>query len=513
MLDEAIKQQLQSYLTNVKLPFSIIATLDSEAKSAELKQLLEVIASSCSLINLDLAGSSKRVPSFKLVRDNYEVEFAGLPMGHEFSSLVLALLQIGGHPPKIDADLLAQIQNIDAQLNFETYFSQSCQNCPDVVQALNLLAAVNPNIKHTAIDGALFAEEVTSRQIMSVPNVFLNGEPFAQGRMDIAQIVAKLDGNSAQKSADKMNQQEVFDSLIIGAGPAGCAAAIYLARKGLKVAMAAERIGGQVLDTMEINNFIGTQHIEGPQLARALEQHVRDYHISIFSGVNARKLSNKDNYHQVAFDNNGQLRAKTIILSTGAKWREMGVSGEAQYKTKGVCFCPHCDGPLFKGKKVAVIGGGNSGVEAAIDLAGITEHVTLLEFADKCRADQILLDKLSSLQNVQIITNAQTTEVIGDGNKVTALNYQDRITSQAKQIELAGIFVQIGLLPNTNWLKGDIDLNQHNEIIINERGQTSLGGVFAAGDCANVPYKQIIIAAGSGATAGLAAFDYLITQN
>jgi len=512
MLDDAIKTQLKTYLDNVKLAFNISATLGNDDKSTELKELLQEIASACSLISLDFNGTSARIPSFKLSRLQFALEFAGIPMGHEFSSLVLALLQMGGHPAKIDANTIAQIQNLDGNYLFETYFSQSCQNCPDVVQALNLMAVLNPKIKHIAIDGALFADEVENRQIMSVPTVFLNGELFAQGRMDIEVILAKLDGNSANKIAQTMNEQKPFDSLIIGAGPAGISAAIYLARKGLNVAIAGERIGGQVLDTMEINNFIGTVYTEGKQLARDLEHHLRNHQVSIFNNVMADKLISTNNLHQVNFSNGGKLQARTLIVATGAKWREMGVPGEDKYKTRGVCFCPHCDGPLFKNKKVAVIGGGNSGIEAAIDLAGICLNVTVLEFADKCRADQILLNKALSLSNVQIITNAQTTEVIGDGDKVTGLKYQNRLTLQNIQLDCAGIFVQIGLLPNTDWLGANLDLTKYKEIVIDAKGQASRAGIFAAGDCANTPYKQIVIAQGSGATAALSAFDYLITN-
>jgi len=512
MLDEAIKNQLKNYLTNVKLAFTISATLASDVKSLELKQLLEEIANSCSLINLDFDGSSKRIPSFKLKREQFELEFAGIPMGHEFSSLVLALLQMGGHPPKVDNDTLAQIKAIKDELLFETYFSQSCQNCPDVVQALNLMATVNSHIKHVAIDGALFADEVEERGVMSVPTVFLNGKPFAQGRMEITNILGKLDSNADSKIAENMNSQQLFDTLIVGSGPAGVASAIYLARKGLNIAIAGERLGGQVLDTMEINNFIGNSHTEGPKLARDLENHLRDYPITIFNNVIANSLDYFNSSHTVSFTNGGKLQAKTLIVATGAKWREISVPGEDEYKTRGVCFCPHCDGPLFKGKKVAVIGGGNSGIEAAIDLAGICAYVTVLEFADKCKADQILLDKALTLNNIKIITNAKTTKVLGDGNKVNSLEYQNLLDNKIYQLDLAGIFVQIGLLPNTAWVGNNLELNKFNEVIINEKGQTSKAGIFAAGDCATTPYKQIVIATGSGATAALSAFDYLITN-
>lgn len=515
MLDATLKSQLQAYLEKVTQPFEIVASLDDGEKSQELLGLLNDIVGLTDKITLKTDGSDSRRPSFALNRpgENIGITFAGIPMGHEFTSLVLALLQVGGHPSKLDAETIAQIKSIEGTFEFETYFSLSCQNCPDVVQALNLMAVLNPNIRNVSIDGALFQEEVERRQIMAVPSIYLNGEVFASGRMEVKEILAKIDTGAANRDAEKMSAKEAFDVLVIGGGPAGAAAAIYAARKGIRTAVAAERFGGQVLDTMAIENFISVKETEGPKLVRALEEHVKEYEVDVMNLQRAAALvpaSSAGGLHEVKFENGASLKAKTVILSTGARWREMGVPGEQEYKAKGVCFCPHCDGPLFKGKRVAVIGGGNSGVEAAIDLAGIVSHVTLLEFADTLRADAVLQKKLYSLPNVTVIKNAQTTEVVDDGQKVTALTYKDRVTEELHRVELEGIFVQIGLLPNSDWLKGTVELSRFGEIIVDAKGQTNVPGVFAAGDVTTVPYKQIVIAIGEGAKASLSAFDHLI---
>ncbi|MFB4370270.1 MULTISPECIES: alkyl hydroperoxide reductase subunit F [unclassified Pseudomonas] len=515
MLDATLKSQLKAYLEKVSQPFEIVASLDDSDKSQELKGLLDDIVSLTDKITLKTDGNDVRKPSFSLNRPNGNISlrFAGLPMGHEFTSLVLALLQVGGHPSKLAAEVIEQIQNLEGEFNFETYFSLSCQNCPDVVQALNLMAVLNPNIRHVAIDGALFQDEVESRQIMSVPSIYLNGELFGQGRMDAEQILAKIDTGASARDAEKLNAKEAFDVLVIGGGPAGAAAAIYAARKGIRTGVAAERFGGQVLDTMAIENFISVQETEGPKLARALEEHVKQYEVDIMNLQRASALipaSSEGGLHEVKFESGASLKAKTVILSTGARWREMNVPGEQEYRNKGVAYCPHCDGPLFKGKRVAVVGGGNSGVEAAIDLAGIVSEVTLLEYDSKLRADAVLQKKLYSLPNVKVITSALTSEVKGDGQKVTGLVYKDRNSDAFIPVELEGIFVQIGLLPNSEWLKGSVELSDRGEIIVDARGETSLPGIFAAGDVTTVPYKQIVIAVGEGAKASLSAFDHLI---
>ncbi|MDH2242372.1 alkyl hydroperoxide reductase subunit F [Pseudomonas sp. GD03909] len=517
MLDTNLKTQLKAYLEKVTQPFEIVASLDDGEKSQEMLSLLQDIASLSDKITLKTDGDDARKPSFSLNRigGNISLRFAGIPMGHEFTSLVLALLQVGGHPSKTAPEVIEQIKALDGDYSFETYFSLSCQNCPDVVQALNLMAVLNPNIKHVAIDGALFQDEVEARQIMSVPSIYLNGELFTQGRMSEEEILAKLDTGSSARDAEKLKAKDAFDVLVVGGGPAGAAAAIYAARKGIRTGVAAERFGGQVLDTMAIENFISVKETEGPKLARALEEHVREYEVDIMNLQRASQLipAGEDGLHRVQFESGGELKAKTLILATGARWREMNVPGEQEYRGRGVAYCPHCDGPLFKGKRVAVIGGGNSGVEAAIDLAGIVAHVTLLEFGEELRADAVLQRKLNSLPNVRVLKMAQTIEVKGDGQKVTGLVYKDRTNDEVHEVELEGIFVQIGLLPNSEWLKGTLELSRFGEIIVDAKGQTSIPGVFAAGDVTTVPYKQIVIAVGEGAKASLSAFDHLIRSS
>ncbi|TCZ83400.1 alkyl hydroperoxide reductase subunit F [Lysobacter sp. N42] len=514
MLDDSLKAQLSAYLEKLQQPIQLVASLDDSDASRELEALLTDIAALNDRVDYVRADDDQRRPSFAIVRagTNVQVRFAGIPMGHEFTSLVLALLWVGGHPPKLEEDVQNQVRDLEGEFVFETYMSLSCQSCPDTVQALNLMSVLNPNIRHVAIDGALFQAEVEARQVMSVPTIFLNGQPFDAGRMTVEQILAKLDTGAAARAAESLRTKAPFDVLVVGGGPAGAAAAIYAARKGIRTGIAAERFGGQVLDTMAIENFVSVSYTEGPKLAVALEQHVRDYEVDIMNLQRAAKLlpAGADGLVGIELENGATLRAKSVILSTGARWRQMNVPGEEQYRNKGVAYCPHCDGPLFKGKRVAVIGGGNSGVEAAIDLAGIVEHVTLVEFDTKLRADEVLQRKLRSLPNVEIIVNGQTTEVLGDGAKVTGLVVKDRASGSLRTIELAGVFVQIGLLPNTEWLKGTLELTPRGEIVIDDRGATSLPGVFAAGDATTVPYKQIVIAMGAGATAALSAFDHLI---
>ncbi|WP_337847023.1 alkyl hydroperoxide reductase subunit F [Sphingomonas sp.] len=514
MLDAHLKQQLEGYLVHIREAIELVASLGDDAKSRELEGLLTEIAGLSGKITLVRKDDDKRTPSFMIRRAGTDigVRFAGIPMGHEFTSLVLALLQVGGHPSKAAQDVIEAVKGLDGDLHFETYFSLSCQNCPDVVQALNLMAVLNPRISHVAIDGALFKEEVDARQVLAVPTVYLNGELFGSGRMELEQIVAKLDSGAEAKAAEKLAAKEPFDVLIVGGGPAGAASAIYTARKGLRVGIAAERFGGQVLDTMGIENFISVPYTEGPKLAAQLEGHVKENGVDIMNLQRAEKLiaaSREGGLHEVVLANGASLKAKTIILSTGARWRQMGVPGEEEYRNKGVAYCPHCDGPLFKGKRVAVIGGGNSGVEAAIDLAGIVGHVTLIEYDSQLRADAVLQRKLGSLPNVQVITSALTTRVNG-ADKVTGLTYKDRNTGVEHDIALEGIFVQIGLVPNTEWLEDSVALTPRGEIEIDARGETSQPGIFAAGDATTVPYKQIVIAMGAGSTAALSAFDYLI---
>ena len=512
MLDGNLKTQLKSYLQRISQPVEIVASLDDTDKSREMLELLTDIESVSDLVNLDARRDDAQLkPSFALRQPGTEsrVRFAGLPMGHEFTSLVLALLQTGGYPPKADPALLDTIRKLDADYHFETFVSLSCQSCPDVVQALNLMAVLNPRVRHTMIDGAVFQDEVERRQVMAVPAVFLNGQPFGQGRMELGEIVAKLDAGSAAREGARLRNKTPFDVLVVGGGPAGAAAAIYAARKGIRTGIAAERLGGQLLDTVGIENFISVKETQGHKLATGLEQHVTTYDVDVMNMQRAEALIPGD-LIEVKLAGGGALKARTVIIATGARWREINVPGEREYRNRGVAYCPHCDGPLFKGKRVAVIGGGNSGVEAAIDLAGLVSHVTLIEFDARLRADAVLTAKLRSLPNVTIITGAQTTAVTGDGERVNGLIYKDRQSGALHTVELAGVFVQIGLVPNTDWLKGTVKLSPHGEVEVDARGQTSVPGVFAAGDCTIVPYKQIVIAVGEGAKASLSAFDHLI---
>jgi len=515
MLDANLTAQLATHFQKITRPVTFVASLDGSAKSDELHQLLEQLAGLSPRLTVRTDGADARRPSFAIVRDGTDVSvtFAGIPLGHELTSLVLAVLQVGGHPSTATAEAIAQVEQLEGTYEFESYFSLSCQNCPDVVQALNLMSVLNPNVHHVAIDGALFRDEVEARGVLAVPTVFLNGELFDSGRMTLEQIVAKLDTGAAARQAARIDAKDPFDVLVVGGGPAGASAAIYAARKGIRTGVVAERFGGQVLDTMGIENLVSVPYTEGPKLAAALEQHVKEHDVDVIDLQRARRLVPADEpggLHTVELESGATLQARTVVLTTGARWRSMGVPGEAEHRNKGVTYCPHCDGPLFKGKRVAVIGGGNSGVEAAIDLAGVVAHVTLLEFDDRLRADDVLQRKLRSLPNVEVIVSARTTEVAGDGSKVQGLVYEDRTTGALRRLDLDGVFVQIGLLPNTEWLEGTVELSARGEVVIDDRGETSVPGVFAAGDCTTVPYKQIVIAMGAGSTAALSAFDHLI---
>ena len=517
MLDTDLKSQLAAYLEKLQQPIELVASLDDSDAARELDGLLADIAALSPKISR-ASGDDARKPSFLIRRTGTDIAvgFAGIPLGHEFTSLVLALLQVGGHPVKIDEALAEQVRALDGDFRFETYMSLHCQSCPDTVQALNAMSVLNPRIKHVAIDGALFQAEVEAKEILSVPTIYLNGEEFDAGRLSIEQIIAKLDTGAAARAAEALKDAAPFDVLIVGGGPAGAAAAIYAARKGIRTGIVTERFGGQVLDTMSIENFPSVEYTEGPKLAASLEAHVRSYGVEIITAQRAKALhpaKREGELVGIELDSGATLLAKTVILSPGARWRQTGVPGESEHRNKGVTYCPHCDGPLFKGKKVAVIGGGNSGVEAAIDLAGIVEHVTLLEFDGRLRADDVLQRKLHSLPNATVHVNAQTTEMRGDGSKLQSLHFTDRSSGEARAVDLAGVFVQIGLLPNTEWLKGAVELSPRGEIAIDNRGHTSVPGVFAAGDATTEPFKQIVIAMGAGSTAALSAFDFLIRHS
>jgi alkyl hydroperoxide reductase subunit F len=516
MLDDNLKAQLGAYLERVTQPFELVASLSDSESSQETLELLQTIQGlRADKITLRTDGQDARKPSFTVQRTGGDtsLRFAGLPLGHEFTSLVLALLWTGGHPPKVEPEVIDSIKALDGDYAFEVYMSLSCHNCPDVVQALSLMAILNPKVKTVVIEGGAFQEEVEKRGIMAVPMVFLNGQVFGSGRMTVEEIVAKLDTNAAAKDAAKLSAKAPYDVLIVGGGPAGAAAGVYAARKGIRTGIAAERFGGQTNDTLAIENYISVLETDGPKFAAALEAQTRAYDVDIMNLQRADALvpaAQAGGLIEVKLANGGVLQAKTVILSTGARWRNVNVPGEQEYRNKGVAYCPHCDGPLFKGKRTAVIGGGNSGVEAAIDLAGIVAHVDLVEFADQLKADAVLVNKLKSLPNVSIHTNAQTTEITGADGKVNGLTYKDRATGQAHQLPLEGVFVQIGLVPNTEWLRGTVELSKHGEIIVDAKGATNVPGVFAAGDCTTVPFKQIVIAAGDGAKAALGAFDHLM---
>jgi alkyl hydroperoxide reductase subunit F len=520
MLDETLKAQLAAYLERVTLPIDMVASLDDSETSREMLDLLQIIQSLRSdKITLRTDGADARKPSFTLQRAGTDtsLRFAGLPLGHEFTSLVLALLWSGGHPPKVEADIIEQIKGLSpadgGDFNFEVYMSLTCHNCPDVVQALSLMAIFNPKVKTTVIEGGAFQKEVTEREIMAVPMVFLNGTMFGSGRMLVEEILAKIDTGAAAKDAARLSEKEAFDVLIVGGGPAGAAAGVYAARKGIRTGIVAERFGGQTNDTMAIENYISVLETDGPKFAAALEAHTRAYDVDIMNLQRADAIvpaAQAGGLIEVKLANGGSLKSKTVILSTGARWRNVNVPGEAEYKNKGVAYCPHCDGPLFKGKDVAVIGGGNSGVEAAIDLAGVVRQVTVVEFMPELKADAVLVKKLHSLPNVTVHTNAQTMEITGADGKVNGLRYKDRATNDEHTVALEGVFVQIGLVPNTEFLKGTVELSKFGEIIVDARGHTNVPGVFAAGDCTTVPFKQIVIAAGDGAKAALSAFDHLI---
>ncbi|MGI5011862.1 MAG: alkyl hydroperoxide reductase subunit F [Janthinobacterium lividum] len=512
-MDATLKKQLQAYLEKVVQPIELVASLDDSPKAREMDELLREIAALSDKITVRADGNNARKPSFSIKRvgTDIAVDFAGIPLGHEFSSLVLALLQVGGHPIKLDQAVIEQIQNLDGDYVFETFISLSCHNCPEVVQALNAMSVINPRIKVVAIDGGVFKSEVEARQIMAVPMMFLNGQHFGQGRTSVEEILSKIDTGAGARKAQELNQKDPFDVLIVGGGPAGAAAAIYAARKGIRTGVLADRFGGQVLDTLAIENFVSMKETDGPKFAVALEEHVKHYEVDIMNTQRANKLV-EGKLIEVHTETGAVLKSKSVIIATGARWREINVPGEREYRNKGVAYCPHCDGPLFKGKRVAVIGGGNSGVEAAIDLAGIVKEVTLIEFGAELRADAVLQRKLYSLKNVTVIKSAQTTEIHGDGKIVNGLSYKDRNSGELKRVDLEGVFVQIGLVPNAEWLKGTMDLSAHGEIEVDARGQTSIPGVFAAGDVTTVPFKQIVIAVGEGAKASLAAFDYLMRQ-
>ncbi len=506
LLDADIKQELEQYLGMLESDIVIQQSLGQDQVSKDMAALVDELAQMSSRIHVE-EGALERTPSFSVNRQGQDtgIVFAGIPLGHEFTSLVLALLQVSGRAPKIDQSLVNQIQAIKGEYIFETYVSLSCHNCPDVVQALNIMSVLNPGIRHTMIDGAVFKKEVEEKEIMAVPAVYLNGEFLESGRMEIEDLL-KLIGESTEESLEISD--EPYDVFVIGGGPAGVSSAIYAARKGIRVGLLAERIGGQVLDTMGIENLISVPYTEGPKLVNNLNEHLKNYDMDVILKQRVKEVRRSE-LIEIELENGSVVKSRTAIIATGARWRNVNVPGEQEFKNKGVAYCPHCDGPFYEGKDVAVIGGGNSGIEAAIDLAGIAKHVTVLEFLPELKADSVLQKRLYSLSNVTVLTNVETEAITGD-TKVNGIDFMDRDTKESEHVELDGVFVQIGLVPNTEWVGKTIAKNHFGEIITDAHGTTSLEGVFAAGDCTNSAYKQIVISMGSGATAALGAFDYLM---
>ncbi|WP_421779114.1 alkyl hydroperoxide reductase subunit F [Gardnerella sp. DNF01144] len=535
LLDSNLTTQLAGLLEKMVNPINLVAYVDSSENSQKVIELLQEVANQSNKITVikDDKSSTKRIPSFSITnpQNNVSVSFAGLPLGHEFSSLVLAILQVSGYAPKISDEQRKAILQLGSH-DITTYMSVTCINCPEVVQSLNTISIINPKVKHIAVEGSAFKDEVDALGVMSVPAVFENGKMISSGRSSIDELVAMLlrqeeNGDSSDSSdsteasdsslAQKMNAKNPYDVLIVGGGPAASAAAIYTARKGLKTAMIMDHRGGQVVETESIENHISQTHTTGAKLANDLTNHIAQYNIDVFTPDWATSLDVAEKpygLHTIKTKSGGSLKAKAVIIATGATWRTLGVPGEDEYRNRGVSFCPHCDGPLFKNKNVVVVGGGNSGVEAAIDLAGIANHVTVIEFMDSLKADQILLNTLHSLSNANVITSASLSKIEGDSKKVSAVHYMDRNDNNAenreKILHTDGVFVQIGLMPNTKWVANKLSLNNRAEIVTDRKGCTSIPGIFAAGDCSDEPYKQIVTAYGSGANAALSAFDYLI---
>lgn len=517
MLDANIQNQLRTYFTKLQRPVVLKSNLNDSKASTDMDAFLSEVAQlSDKVTYVKENNPNERAPSFQITAEGADmgVRFAGTPLGHEFTSFVLAVLQAGGHPPKITEDQLEQIRAISEPLHFEVFFSLTCHNCPDVVQALNLMAVLNPNVRVTSIDGAHFREEVDRRNVMAVPAVFLNGNEFMSGRHELGEILAKLDtdGTATKKIADQISQKDTFDILVIGSGPAGSTAAIYASRKGLRTGLISERLGGQVNETADIQNFTSIISTSGEALAKNFAMHVQSYDVDMINNQRVEKVTRVGNLWELSLNSGAKVKTKALIVATGARWKTLNVPGEEEYKGHGVAYCPHCDGPLFKGMRVAVTGGGNSGVEAAIDLAGICEHVTLLQSPAQLKADEVLQQKVRSLSNVTILTNARTVQLDGDGAKLKSLTYRDKVNDTLHTIDVAGCFVQIGLVPNTDWIKDVVDLNAFGEVIIDNHGATSAEGIFAAGDCTDIPYKQVVIGLGEGAKAALGAFDYLIRR-
>ncbi|WP_367105567.1 alkyl hydroperoxide reductase subunit F [uncultured Psychrobacter sp.] len=528
MIDQSLLDAVKSYSENMTRSISFILGSGEHEKRSELIDFLTKIAGTTDKINFDVnddgfIDSSLPSPISFAVRSHIDGElvdngvvFSGIPGGHEFTSLILAILQAGGHTLKLDEGIQSLVKRIQKPLEFQTYVSLSCHSCPEVVQALNQFSLLNEGISNEMIDGALFQEQVEANNIQGVPAVFLNGKPFANGLIDTAKLIAKLQEqfpDLLSEGSDDAEQLEQQDVTIIGAGPAGVAAAIYTARKGLKVTMVADRIGGQVKDTQDIENLISVPLTTGTHLSSDFEKHLQEYNITLKQHVTVKEIGETEEENYSIHLNTGEtFETRSIILATGAQWRKLGVPGEEENIGKGVAYCAHCDGPFFKDKEISVVGGGNSGIEAALDLAGIVKHVTVLEFADELKADQVLINKAKEKNNIEFITAAATKEIKATDGKVSSIIFEDRKTGETHERDLAGVFVQIGLVPNTEFVKGFVDVNRFGEIEIDEKCRTDRRGIFACGDVTTVPFKQINIAMGEGSKAALSAFEYLVMQ-
>ncbi|MFC3122175.1 alkyl hydroperoxide reductase subunit F [Agaribacter flavus] len=516
MLTQDILNALKTYMKDLQNTITLVVQTGEHDKRQELVDMLSQIASLSDKVSVeerDTNGVLRSPLSFTLEQNGQAsgIVFSGVPGGHEFNSLILALLQTGGSKLKLDDSIQNMVKKVNSKLDFQVFVSLSCHACPDVVQAMNQFALLNENISAEMIDGGVYPDLVDEKKIQGVPTVFLNGEVFASGKVEIAGIVEKL-GKVAPEILQASNDEPELplqDVTVIGGGPAGVAAAIYSARKGLNVTIVADRFGGQVKDTMGIENLISVPKTTGPELAGSLMQHLNDYDVTLKEHLRVDSIEN--GFIKTIQLNNGEVfKTRTIIVATGANWRELGVPGEKENIGNGVAYCPHCDGPFYKGKDVAVIGGGNSGVEAALDLAGIVNKVTVFEFMPELKADGVLVEQLEKRDNISVIKNVATKQVLAETGKVNAIEYIDRETNEVLKKDLQGIFVQIGLVPNSKVVDGLVDLSKHGEIIINEKGQTSEEGIFACGDVTTVPYKQIVVAMGEGSKAALAAFDYLL---
>ncbi len=511
MLDTNIIEQLKSVYAKLDHTVMLSYFDSSHQDQAQLVEMLEQIASTSDKIALNPQPQTRDIPSFYI--ENTGISFKGIPTGHEFTSLVLAILNTDGKGKLPDAMILNRIKRLKGPIDLKTYISLTCENCPEVVQALNIMAIVHPDFRHEMVDGAYVQDEIARLGIQGVPSVINGDKLISSGKIGLIDLLSKLEEEFGVDQGAAVGATELgeYDVVIVGGGPAGASAAIYTARKGLKTAILAERIGGQVQDTKGIENLISVPYTEGPQLSAQLAKHIAEYPIELLEHRRVKSIS-KDKLKHIELESGESLKAKSVIITTGAKWRELGIEGEKEYIGRGVAFCPHCDGPYYKGKKVAVVGGGNSGVEAAIDLAAIVREVVVFEFMPELKADSVLVDKLKSLPNVSIVTNARTSKVVGDGTKVTSLEYFDRASEEKQVLDLDGVFVQIGLLPNSAFVKDVVETTKHGEIVIDNKGRTSVPGIYAAGDVTTVPYKQIIIAMGEGAKAGLAAFEDQMLQ-